>query len=564
MPITVPASARLSDAMSKLMYLQQMRNQPSAYDQLMEDQDKLERQNRLDAIKEESEKRQQARDQALQDQAEKKAALEQQKYGAIYGPGGFKEQESARQERQTESTIGLQGAEAGHAVAETGLAKARTTDVGVETQARRTKMQSDAAEAVVNNAQRSILFAQGQAMGDHQFSKDETDQIEHNYQLYGGDRLYKLDRNPDGGWKYDKTKLPMQMLDKDGQPTTKYAEGINKLNAAQTEPFREIQDYEKMATDPNTTPAMKDMGARRLVKTMTPSFDQFGMGLANDLLEAGAPDAAVAFAKDFHQGSGSKPLKTPTAGETTDMQDRLQLVDHMDTLRSDLKKLTDQGIIPTGHYRQKPLKLLADMELGNPEVQSFTKRTNELVSMYMKMMHGRRFQQHEVAWILKSMPSTEDSASVLDRALEVMSNEMSTDVRLRSGVLSSVGIQVPPGINPISPHDILKGHEGIPDIETSGSYMTGAMATQMLKGQEILRQKYMRQNIGGTGAFRDSSGDAQSPLPQLAPGQQLGQSTEKPGKAEAKVEGDVRRFKDRSDAELAKRQKELEKQWGAE
>jgi hypothetical protein len=382
------------------------------------------------------------------------------------------------------------------------------------------------AEGLVSDSERNYNFAITQALNGHQFSKEETDLLEHNMQHIGGDRFFKLDRNPDQGWKYDPNTIAQQypLYDDKGIPSTKLAEGLRKVNMPESDFGRTLKDAQGVLDNPNASEDMRRAATNMLVSKYAPNLGKVQGGLVQRLVDAGAYPQAINLMKDMQgkdgMGAGGqmKPGK-PSAASVTDMEDRTSLIQTQNEILDKWKDLRARGIWPTGALRKPIYDTLKEIGANDPDVQLFRGMLQLQISQYMKLMHGRRFMEKEMEFIQNSLPSQYDSGNAFEHVLLGMRQHMIDDVRTRLGVLGMWGIR-PSGAEqyePLDPVAVMKGGQRLPGIEFNDAYISPEQARDTALGFDILRRKGV--SIGGMEEFRknDQLGMTMAPSPSGGP-----------------------------------------------
>jgi len=421
---------------------------------------------------------------------------------------------SDRAERQMQPKIDLMraqtgaasaAAEASHAAA---LERAAATEKNkLEAQGLSAKNARDAADALVKDSERGYNFAISMAQGGHKFDKDETDKFVANARHLGDDRFFDVPRNPDGSWNYDPKTVAQQfpIVDQKGMPTTKLAEGIRKLQQPESDFGRKLHDVRDILEDPTSSEYMKHAATAGLTAMYSPTVPKIQGDLVQRLVDVGAYPQAINLMKDFQTKEGGGKPNKPSAKSTTDMQDRLALIQTQNELLEQWHDLRGRGLYPTGVLRKPILDTLRDLGVNNADVEGFRKLLNLQVSQYMTLMHGRRYMEKEMEFIKNSLPSDVDSAATFESVLRSMRKHMVTDVQTRAGALKMFGIDTP-GITPRDPADVIRGGESLPGLEFNDAYVPPQTVRDMAIGLDILRKQDVARGlkIGGVGEFRDN------------------------------------------------------------
>jgi len=417
--------------------------------------------------------------------------------------------ESARKDRELQEKLPVWRAQTGEAGAHATLFGAQTEEAKAKTRGEQDKNAREVAEGLVNDSERIANHYIGLASGGQPIDKYGTDEFVKAMQHLGNNKFYDVPRNPDGGWKYDPKQVAQQfpMTDDKGIPTFRTAKDLRTVNMPVSDFGRKLQDVRAILDDPNQTEDMKRAATNELVSISSPTMPKIQGAMVQKLVDLGAYPQAINLMKDFQNKDGSVKGKLPGAAAQTDMANRISVIGTQNELMDRWKQLNAQGLIPVGTWRKPVLDLLKDIGANNPDVQTFRDLLNLQVSQYMNLMHGRRYMEKEMEFIMNSMPSQYDSPATFEKILGNMRAHMIQDVRERAGSLADWGFQVPKGIEPIPVIQTLNGGRKPAGLEfDDGGTITPEMIRDQAIGLDLLRKQNQRsgQDIGGKGAFRSS------------------------------------------------------------
>jgi len=400
--------------------------------------------------------------------------------------------------------------------------KARTGKVELETEGERKDQKTKATEQQINRARDIENDAIRRLSMGETLTVADTDALQDARRLLTGNPSYTIPRKPDGVWDAPKN-VARGMLDKSGIPTTKYGEGIEKIERPKSKYGQLVDDALDARERSHNDPYVMALYEDKFFKENALNRNQLEWRMSKKFIDAGDYEGASKIIGGLAQIKSTKAngAKLPSVEERQEFARQARLVKEMDDMQKEFDRLVNDGKMPVGALKQPFYKLLSIMEGDNPEVTSFIKKVEQMKGEYLLYLSGRAATDAERDDLNNRIPTIFDSPQTFRMSLPQFKDKVTEDMSIDAGILHSFGLKAPEGIPILDPGTIMKRDGKLPDlILDSGYYIPGDMAARQVQGIGIIGGNGSV-NVGGTGEFRQKT----------APSEQLGESTEFPSAA---------------------------------
>jgi len=510
MPVVDLRGKRAEQQAQMLMMMQQFRNRSTALGGGETELERVEKEIEANRLKREEasrlERTSQAQigaNQALEEQRRNKAALETWKAGE-QSKLDWSEDERKRRELE-EGTLPLRRAQTEETQAGTALRKqqavesrARTGKVVAETQGELDEQTRKANEAIYTRAEKQRTLAHQMAAMGEPVDKTGADQLERAERLLQGNPGYVLPRNPDGSWK-PPSRPELGMLDEKGNPTTKFAEGLDKIQTPDSPLGKLISDATE-AKAKGAPPEVMKRFEQGFVKLTALTPNEVRGSCVQTFIDAGDYEGA---SQCLAQARSEQKLQMPSKEERMEFSRQSRLVLEIQSIQDRYNDLKAQGRIPVGRIRQPMLDTWAATGTDDPDLQTLRKDIEQMKGEYLLYLSGRAASDQERAEINKRIPSLFDSPQTFEQALPAFQSKVKTNISVDAGILYSLGYKIPDNV-PVLPLDEVLKQGPVPNVITETGFIPADFTKQHVKGIGVLGRD--PKVVGGVTEFRDKGG----------------------------------------------------------
>jgi hypothetical protein len=311
------------------------------------------------------------------------------------------------------------------------------------------------------------------------------------------------------------------MLDKAGVPTTKFGEGMEKINRPKSKYGQLVDDALDARERSNNDPYVMSLFNDRFLKENALNKNQLEWRMSKPFLDAGDIEGATKIIGGLAQIKSTKAngAKLPSVEERQEFARQSRLIKEMDDMEKEFERLISKRLMPVTALRQPFYKMLSVMGADNPEVTSFIKKVEQMKGEYLLYLSGRAATDAERDDLNNRIPTIFDSPQSFRMSLPQFKDKVTEDMSIDAGILHAFGLQAPQGVPILDPGTIMKRDGKLPDlILDSGYYIPGDMAARHIQGIGVIGGNGSK-TLGGPGEWRQK----------MAPSEQLGESTELPG-----------------------------------
>jgi len=432
------------------------------------------------------------------------------------------EEEGRKKKELEEGTLPLRRAQTEEAQAgtefkkaQTGEARARTLETLTKTQGERDENRRKADEAILGRAEKQRNLAYQMATMDQVVDKTGADRLEEAERLLQGNPGYVLPRNPDGSWKAP-DKAALGMLDKDGNPTAKFAESLDKIQEPNSG-FGKLMDDAAQAKANGAPPWVMDQYKARWVKESAMTTKELEGSMVKPFLDRGDYEGAQKALAVFRN---PPTPKMPSAEERQEFARQGRMTLQIQDIQDRYNKLKSEGRIPVGRVRQPMLDAWAAVGTDDAELQALRKDVNQMMGEYVLYLSGRAATDAERADIRTRIPSLFDSQQTFEQALPAFQGRIKTNISVDAGLLYSLGYKIPDNI-PVLPLDEIVKQGPVPNVITETGFIPAEYMKQHIKGIGVLGRE--GKVVGGLDEWRQKGGP-----PVGAPGGATSSETEEP------------------------------------
>jgi hypothetical protein len=411
------------------------------------------------------------------------------------------EEEQRRKRELEEGTLPLRQAQTAAERERRGLigaqkreAEARTGKVEAETLGEHEDNIRKANEDIIRRAEKQRTLAYQRATMGEVVDKTGADKLEDAERLLQGNPGYVLPRNPDGSWKAPPAPA-LGMLDEKGNPTTKFAEGLDKIQEPDSGFGKLLNDAAEARARGAPPWVMKEYESR-FIKESAMTLQELQASGVKPFLDRGEYENASKFLAAFRN---PPQAKLPSVQERQEFARQTRLTMELNNIEKKYWELKNSGRIPVGRLHQPMLDAWAITESDDPELQNLRKDVEMMKGEYTLYLSGRAATEAERADIQKRIPALFDSQQTFEMALPRFQEKIKTNISVDAGILHSFGMQIPENV-PILPIEEVLKMGPIPNVITETGYIPAEMTKRHIKGIGVLGRG--AKELGGEGEFR--------------------------------------------------------------